>query len=51
MEIIEFLRKYYRKFNAFPIVNYVCKHVGQNQECRNNEFVNPMIAWKAAGLP
>ena len=51
MEIIEFLRKYYQKFNAFPILNYVCKHVEQPRECLNNEFVNPMNAWKIAGLP
>ena len=51
MEIIEFLRKYYKKFNAFPILNYVCKHVEQPRECLNNEFVNPMNAWKIAGLP
>ena len=51
MEIIEFLRNYYKKFNAFPILNYVCKHVEQSRECMNNEFVNPMNAWKIAGLP
>jgi len=51
MEIIEFLRGYYKKFNAFPILNYVCKHVHQPKECLNNEFVNPMNAWKIAGLP
>jgi TusE/DsrC/DsvC family sulfur relay protein len=51
LEIIEFLREYYKKFNAFPILNYVCKHVKQPKECLNNEFVNPMNAWKIAGLP
>ena len=51
LEIIEFLRKYYKKFNAFPILNYVCKHVEQPRECLNHEFVNPMNAWKIAGLP
>jgi tRNA 2-thiouridine synthesizing protein E len=51
MEIIQFLRKYYLKFHAFPILNYVCKHVGQKKECLNKEFVNPMLAWKIAGLP
>jgi len=23
----------------------------KKKECLNNEFVNPMIAWKIAGLP
>ncbi|MEE4242917.1 MAG: TusE/DsrC/DsvC family sulfur relay protein [Desulfopila sp.] len=51
MEIIEFLRNYYHKYKAFPILNYVCKHVEQPRQCLNNEFVNPMNAWKIAGLP
>lgn len=51
IEIIEFLRGYYHKFNAFPILNYVCKHIEQPKECINNEFINPMKAWKIAGLP
>lgn len=51
VEIIEFMRKYYHKFHAFPILNYVCKYVNQSKECLNNEFVNPMNAWKIAGLP
>jgi TusE/DsrC/DsvC family sulfur relay protein len=51
IEIIEFLRNYYHKFNSFPILNYVCKHVEQPRKCMNNEFVNPMNAWKIAGLP
>ena len=51
IEIIEFLRNYYHKFNSFRILNYVCKHVEQPRKCMNNEFVNPMNAWKIAGLP
>ncbi|MEE4166011.1 MAG: TusE/DsrC/DsvC family sulfur relay protein [Desulfocapsaceae bacterium] len=51
LEIIDFLRQYYYKFNAFPILNYVCKHVGQPRKCLNDEFVDPMKAWKIAGLP
>ncbi|MDW7772165.1 MAG: TusE/DsrC/DsvC family sulfur relay protein [Desulfobulbaceae bacterium] len=51
MEIIEFMRKYYNKFNAFPILNAVCKRIGQPKQCVNDEFINPMKAWKIAGLP
>ena len=51
LEIIEFLRNYYSKYHAFPILNYVCKHIGQKKECLNREFINPMKAWKIAGLP
>ena len=51
LEIIDFMRKYYYKYNAFPILNYVCKHIEQPKQCVNNEFINPMNAWKIAGLP
>ena len=51
ISIIEFLRDYYRKFNAFPILNYVCKHIEQPRQCPNDKFVDPMKAWKIAGLP
>ncbi|MHB8809176.1 MAG: TusE/DsrC/DsvC family sulfur relay protein [Desulfobulbaceae bacterium] len=49
--IIQFMRDYYYKFNAFPILNYVCRHIEQPKRCINREFINPMIAWKVAGLP
>ena len=51
LEIIEFMRNYYHKFNAFPILNYVCQHIDQPKQCVNKEFINPMNAWKIAGLP
>ncbi len=51
MEIIEFMRYYWGKFHAFPILNYVCKNIGHERECVHHEFVNPMKAWKIAGLP
>lgn len=51
LEIIRFMREYYNKFHFFPILNYVCKNLDQPRECLNEEFVNPMLAWKLAGLP
>jgi TusE/DsrC/DsvC family sulfur relay protein len=51
LEIIKFMRAYYNKFHAFPILRYVCKRVQQSGACVNNEFVDPMKAWKIAGLP
>ncbi|HBI16515.1 MAG TPA: sulfur relay protein DsrC [Desulfobulbaceae bacterium] len=50
-EIIQFMREYYKKFSSFPILNYVCKHIDQPKQCINKEFINPMNAWKIAGLP
>jgi len=51
LEIISFMRSYYKKFNAFPILNYVCKNIHKPRECVSEEFLNPEIAWKIAGLP
>lgn len=51
MEIISFMRNYYKKFNAFPILRAVCKNIHQPKDCVNEEFVDPMKAWKIAGLP
>jgi len=50
-EIIHFMRSYHAKFHSFPILNYVCKHVHQSGKCVFNQFDNPEIAWKIAGLP
>jgi tRNA 2-thiouridine synthesizing protein E len=51
VEIIRFMREYYGKHNAFPILNYVCKNIKQPRKCVNEEFINPDKAWKIAGLP
>ncbi|NOQ45172.1 MAG: TusE/DsrC/DsvC family sulfur relay protein [Desulfobulbaceae bacterium] len=51
MEIISFMRNYYLKFKAFPILNQVCKIVHQPGKCVNEQFVNPGKAWKISGLP
>ena len=49
--IIRFMREYYAKFKAFPILNYLCKNIHQPRECVNEQFINPDKAWKIAGLP
>jgi len=51
MSILRFLRDYYKKFNSFPIVQAVCKNVHQPQDCLNEQFIDPVQAWKIAGLP
>jgi len=51
MGILNFLRDYYRRFNAFPIVPYVCKNVHQAKDCEYEKFIDPIQAWKIAGLP
>jgi len=51
MEILSFMREYYKKFNAFPILRAVCKNVHQPKGCTYEQFPDPIKAWKLAGLP
>ena len=51
MDIIRFVREHYKKFNFFPILNAVCKNVHQPKDCINERFIDPMKAWRIAGLP
>ena len=52
LEIVRFLRTYFQKNHSFPILRYVCKKIGAaSPNCITNEFVDPMKAWKIAGLP
>lgn len=51
MDILKFMRNYYIKFEAFPIVRAVCKKVGQSKDCQYQQYPDPIVAWKIAGLP
>lgn len=51
MDILEFMRKYYKNFNSFPILDAVCKNVHQSKNCTYEQFPDPIKAWKIAGLP
>lgn len=51
MDILRYVRNYYKEFEAFPIVRAVCKNVGQSKDCQYTEFPDPIVAWKIAGLP
>jgi tRNA 2-thiouridine synthesizing protein E len=52
LDIVLFLREYYQKYSSFPILGYVCKKVhAESRSCITDEFVDPMKAWKIAGLP
>jgi len=51
MAIITFMRSYYLQYNAFPILRAVCKNIHQPGACVNEQFIDPMKAWKIAGLP
>lgn len=51
MDILKFMREYYTKFEAFPILRAICKNVGQEKTCNYVQFPDPIVAWKIAGLP
>ncbi|MEW6109562.1 MAG: TusE/DsrC/DsvC family sulfur relay protein [Nitrospirota bacterium] len=51
MEIIKFLREYYKQYNHFPVLSGVCRNVHQEKECMQHRFMDPLKAWKIAGLP
>ncbi len=51
MDVIKFMREYYKQYKSFPILVSVCKNVHQSKECVNKEFIDPLKAWKIAGLP
>ncbi len=51
MEILKFMRDYYKKFEAFPILRAVCKNVKQDRNCHYQKFPDPIVAWRIAGLP
>ncbi|HTP04241.1 MAG TPA: TusE/DsrC/DsvC family sulfur relay protein [Nitrospirota bacterium] len=51
IDILKFLRTYYLKHRFFPIVRFVCKNVHQPRNCVTEQFMDPVTAWKIAGLP
>ena len=51
MEILKFIREYYKKFGSVPVVRAVCTHVHQPSHCEYLEFPDPITACKIAGIP
>ena len=51
LEVIRFMRQYYAKYKSFPLLRLVCRNVHQPEDCVNEEFIDPVKAWKIAGLP
>ncbi len=51
MEILKFIRDYYKKNNSVPIVRAVCTNVHQPKNCEYLQFPDPIITCKIAGLP
>jgi len=51
LEILKFINDYYKKYNYFPVVNFVCKSLDQPKNCVAEKLIDPLLAWKIAGLP
>lgn len=51
IEILKFMRGYYKLYNSFPLLQAVCRNIHQPRECVREEFMEPLKAWKIAGLP
>ncbi len=51
LDILKFMREYYLKHKFFPIVRFVCKNAHQPRNCVTEQFMDPVNAWKIAGLP
>ena len=52
LEIIQALRSHYLVHSSFPILASICRKVGSGtRDCVYRAFINPMKAWKIAGLP
>ncbi len=51
IEILKFIRDYYKKFNSVPVVRAVCTNVHQPRNCEYIEFPDPRITSKIAGIP
>jgi tRNA 2-thiouridine synthesizing protein E len=51
MEILKFIRDYYKKFSSVPVVRAVCTNVHQPRKCEYIEFPDPITTCKIAGIP
>ncbi len=51
LDILKFVRQFYKEYNFFPILNAVCKNIHQPKDCISEQFTSPLLTWKLAGLP
>jgi tRNA 2-thiouridine synthesizing protein E len=51
IKILKFMRGYYEKFKAFLIPSAVCEKINLQDKCVITNFLDPVKAWKIAGLP
>ena len=51
IDILRFLRQYYQDYGSYPVFGAVCLNVNQPKKCVTDKFVDPVKAWKIAGIP
>jgi TusE/DsrC/DsvC family sulfur relay protein len=51
IEILKFIREYYKKYHSVPVVRAVCTNVHQPQKCEYLQFPDPIVTCKIAGIP
>ncbi len=51
IEILRFIRQYYKRFGSVPVVRAVCTNVHQPKKCEYIEFPDPIITCRIAGIP
>ncbi len=51
IEILRFIREYYKKFSTVPVVRAVCTNVHQPKACEYIQFPDPITTCKIAGIP
>lgn len=51
IDILKFLRQYYQDYGSYPVFGAVCLNVNQPKECVTQKFIDPVKAWKIAGIP
>lgn len=51
LDMLRFMRTYYREHHFFPIIRSICKKVHKPKECFVEQFMPSPDRWKIAGLP
>jgi tRNA 2-thiouridine synthesizing protein E len=51
IEILRFIRQYYKKFSTVPVVRAACSKVHQPRTCEYIQFPDPITTCKIAGIP
>ena len=51
IDILRFIREYYKMHNSLPLLKAVCKNIHQPKNCTYDQIPDRIKTWKIAGLP